>query len=317
MANTIFNAATGSATGFRYIPETVLGTTPAVTSANIFNVRNNGSTLSVTKGSLKSDELRDDRMPGDVKHGNIKVGGDLTVPFMYKEYDPFLEAVCFGAWNTNVLKCAKAIKSFTIERPFTNMDVPQYGQYTGVMFDSFNLSIKPEQMVIGKFTMVGITGAYSSTSLLSTGSPTASQTSTPYDSFSGSIKEGGSVISVVTDLSIDIKNAITPAYVIGQNVAGALPAGRSAVSGSLTCMFTDVTMLNKFMNETTSSLEFILGPATFGAAESAYKFLVPKIKYMSGQPDVSGEGLISLTMQWEAMFDSTTGTNLQITRTAS
>lgn len=256
-------------------------------------------------------------MPGDVKHGNIKVGGDLTVPFMYKEYDPFLEAVCFGTWTTNVLKCAKAIKSFTVRRPFTNLAVPQYGQYTGVMFDSLNLSIKPESMIIGKFSLVGITGAYTGTSLLTTGSPTASQNSIPYDSFSGSIKEGGSAIAIVTDLSVDIKNSITPAYVIGQAVAGALPAGRSAVSGSLTCMFTDATMLNKFMNETTSSLEFILGPAAFGATDSAYKFLVPKIKYMSGQPDNTGEGLISLTMSWEAMYDSTTGTCLQITRTAS
>lgn len=313
MANTLFQAATGSAAGVRYIPETVFGTTPAVTSANIFDLRNTGCTLGVTKGSVTSNELSDKRMTTDLRHGNLKVGGNLPIEFSFKEYDPFLEALMFNTWATNVLKVGKAVKSFSMERTFSNLAVPQYQQFTGVMVDGLSLEVKPEAMVTGTFALVGITGQMSATSLLSTGSPTASQTNSPYDSFTGTIKEGGSAIAVVSDLKLDIKNNINPAFVIGQKVAGALPAGRCSVSGSLTCFFTDTVMLDKFINETESSLEFTLGDGT----TKSYTFLLPRIKYTSGQPDVSGEGQIELSMNFEALYDATNETNLKITRTAS
>ena len=313
MADVVFQAATGGATSVRYIPEVTFGTTPTVTSANIFELRNKGCTLGVSKDSVTSNELRGDRMISDLRHGNIKVGGNLPIEFSFKEYDAFLEAALFGSWNTNVLKANKVIKSFTMERFFSDLSTPYYAQFTGVMVDGLSLDVKPNDMVTGQFTLVGVTGAMSPTSLLTTGSPTASQTFSPYDSFTGTIKEGGSTISIVTSLTLDIKNNITPAYVIGQKTAGALPAGRSKITGSLTCFFNNVTMLNKFLNETESSLEFTLGDG----ADESYTFLVPRIKYSSGQPDVNGEGQIELTMAFEALYDSVTGTNLRITRTAA
>ena len=312
MADVVFQAATGGATSVRYIPEVTFGTTPAVTAANIFELRNKGCTLGISKDSVTSNELRSDRQITDLRHGNIKVGGNLPIEFSFKEYDAFLEAALFGTWNSNVLKSNKVIKSFTMERLFSDLAVPQYLQFTGVMVDGLTLDIKPNDMVTGQFTLVGVTGALSSTSLLTTGSPTASQTFSPYDSFTGAIKEGSSTISIVTSLSLDIKNNITPAYVIGQKSAGALPAGRSKITGSLTCFFNNTTMLNKFLNESESSLEFTLGDGI----DDSYTFLVPRIKYTSGQPDVNGEGQIELTMAWEGLYDATEGTNLKITRTA-
>lgn len=313
MANVLFQAGTGSAAGVRYIPESTFGVTPAVTSANIFKLRNTGCTLGVTKSSITSSELSDNRITSDLRHGNIKVGGNLPIEFSYKEYDKWLEALCFNSWATNVLKVGKSIKSFTVERYFANLATPYYQQFTGVMVDGLTLDVKPEAMVTGTFSLVGITGQMSATSLLSTGEPTASQTYSPYDSFTGTIKEGGSTISVVTSLSLDIKNNISPAYIIGQKVAGALPAGRCSVTGSLTCFFTDTAMIDKFINETSSSLEFTLGNGT----TESYTFLLPKLKYTSGQPDVSGEGQIEISMAFEALYDSTEATNMKITRTAT
>ena len=313
MADVVFKAATGGATSVRYIPESIFGTTPAVTAGNIFELRNKGCTLGVSKDSVTSNELRSDRMISDLRHGNIKVGGNLPIEFSFKEYDAFLEAAMFGTWNANVLKSFRTVKSFTMERFFSDLDTPYYSQFTGVMVDGFSLDVKPNDMVTGQFTLVGVTGAMSPTSLLTTGSPTASQTYSPFDSFTGTIKEGGSTISIVTSLSIDVKNNITPAYVIGQKSAGALPAGRSKITGSLTCFFNNVTMLNKFLNETESSVEFTLGDGV----DESYTFLLPRIKYSSGQPDVNGEGQIELTMAYEALYDSTEATNMKITRTAT
>lgn len=313
MPNSFFQAATGGASGVRYVIEATPGTTPSVTAANIFQLRNGGCTLGITRDSMQSKELRDDRMPADVKLSNIKVGGNLNCEFSFKEYDPFFEAAMFGAWDTNVLKCGKAVKSFTVERVFSDLAVPQYYQFTGIRVDTMDISLKPGEICTLDFGLVGYTGTMSNASLLTTGSPTASQTFPLYDCYSGAIKEGGSTIAVVTGINLNLKNSITPAFILGQKVAGALPAGTSDVSGSLTCMFTDVTMLNKFLNETESSLEFTLGDGT----TASYTWLLPRIKYTSGNPEVTGPGQISLTMNYTAMYSAAESTVMKLTRTAT
>jgi len=41
---------------------------------------------------------------------------------------------------------------------------------------------------------------------------------------------------------------------------------------------------------------------------------VPKLKYTSGQPDVSGEGSVTVSMDFQAIYDSTSASNIVITR---
>lgn len=45
------------------------------------------------------------------------------------------------------------------------------------------------------------------------------------------------------------------------------------------------------------------------------KVILPRIKYNGGQPDVQGEGPITLSMPFQALLDSTTNTNIIIERT--
>ena len=50
-------------------------------------------------------------------------------------------------------------------------------------------------------------------------------------------------------------------------------------------------------------------------AGNALKFILPRVKYGTGQPDVGGEGPIFLTMSYQALYDSSTSTNIIIERT--
>jgi hypothetical protein len=73
------------------------------------------------------------------------------------------------------------------------------------------------------------------------------------------------------------------------------------VTGNITAYFDNDTLLNKFLNETESSLLMSVTDAagnTFGA-------YLPKVKYTGGQPDISNEANSTLAMPFQALQDVT------------
>lgn len=296
--------ASGGFHGLSYTPETVFGETPS--TPEMVSLRHTSCSLVLSKDSFQSDELRSDRQISDLRHGVQRVQGDIGIELSYGEYDPLLEMALFGTWNSDVLKVGTTAKSATIERAFA--DINQYGVFTGCMASSFRLSVTPNSIVTGTITLAGKGATYSGTAL--DAMPAASLTNSPFDSFSGAILEGGATTAIVTGIEISLDNGLQPAFVIGSNKAAAMTPGRSNLTGTISAYFENLSALNKFINETESSLQFTLGD---GAAKS-YTFVLPRIKYTGGDNPTNGEGPMVLSMPFQALYDSVTGTNLKITR---
>ena len=300
--------ASGSSHGLRYIAEDTWGTTPSPNPAMV-SLRHTSCAVALTKDGFQSNELRSDRQITDFRHGVKRVQGDIGIELSYGEYDPFLEGALFGTWTDNVLKAGKVRKSYTLERAFT--DITQFGVFTGCMVNSFSLSIPANAMVTGSIGFIGKSASYSGAALKA--EPAASQTNSPFDSFTGEIKEGGTEagdkIGTVTSIDISIENGLDPAFVVGSDVAAELPHGRSNITGSLSCYFENLTMLNKFIDETESEITLKLGGATL-----SYSIFLPRIKYTGGDNPASGEGPLMLSMPFQALYDDTATTALQITR---
>jgi hypothetical protein len=143
--------------------------------------------------------------------------------------------------------------------------------------------------------------------------PTASQSELPFDGFSGTIKEGGTTIGLVTGLDFQLQNSLEALFVLGNRNAAGITAGRSNLTGTLSCFFQDTTMFNKFVNETVSSVEVVLGNGT----TKSYTITIPRLVYSGSDTAVSGEGPITLAMPFQALLDPTEGTNLKIVRSNS
>ena len=298
--------ATGGSHGLRYVPEVTFGVTPSTPS--MVNLRSKGCDLGVNKDAFQSEELRSDRQISDLRHGAVKVQGGFDFEFSYGEFDFLLEMALFAAFGTNVLKTGTTAKFATFERAFA--DIGKYAVFTGCMVDSLTLNVPSNGMVTGKAGLIGKSALPLSGTPLDA-SPTASQTNSPFDGFTGTIKEDGSAIAVVTSIDLDLKNGLDPAFVLGSKYAAAITPGRSNLTGTVSAWFDSEAMLNKFINEEESSLEFTLGNGT----SKSYTFLLPRIKYSGGgAPQVSGEGRIALSMPFQALYDSGEGTNLKITR---
>jgi hypothetical protein len=166
-------------------------------------------------------------------------------------------------------------------------------------------------MITGTFSVLGQSMEVAE-DLTGMGTPTypAASTTTPLDSFTGTLEEGGTTIAVITEISLNLQNGLEQRFVVGSKDSITPAVGRSNLTGQVTAFFENSDLLDKFINETESDIVFKLPDA----AGNIQRYTIPRIKYTGGQPDVSGEGPITLNMPFQALLDSTTSTNVRIER---
>ena len=291
-----------------YVVESVFGTTP--TTPTFTPIRHTGTTIGLSKDAIESEELRQDRQIANYRHGNKSVAGDVNIELSYGTFDDLLEATLAGTWATNVLIAGTTRRSYTVERHHT--DIGKYLRSTGCSFNALSLSVAPNSMVTGSFSVIGKAFSVASTAI--SGSTYSAETTTaPFDSFTGSITEGGSSIAVVTSIDLSIDNGMEALYVVGSDETLLPSIGKSTVTGSITAYFEDATLIDKFIAETASSLSFVLTDL----AGNSYTVDLPNIKYNSGNPEVAGPGAITVSLDFVALYDSSTGSQIEITRAAA
>lgn len=384
--------ADGSRHSMRMVPEVAYGVTP---NTPVFKpVRHTGTTLGLTKDSLQSEEIRDDRQIADFRHGARQTGGDISIELSFGSFDDILEATLMGSWipdsttgkislsatatgvtrtagdftaegfvigdtvtlsgfteagNSGLFKVATVAaltltltplsgqvqevetaaidrvvetvrgklkagtirRSFTLERYFGDIQASDkpFHRFSGVEFNSLALAINANAMITGTVGVVGKEMSLDTTMLVGAtyGQPT---TTSPLDSFTGTLKESGTTIAVITEIQLTLENGLDPRFVVGSKSTIRPSVGRSNVTGQVTAYFENSTLLEKFINETESSIEFDLPDG----AGNNLKFIIPRIKYNGGQPDVQGEGPITLSMPFQSILDSVTGTNIILER---
>lgn len=295
--------AAGSRHEVSYVAETIFGTTPATPTMKRFRATP-GVTLGLRKDTLNSEELRADAEITDQRHGNRRVDGDLTFQLSYGAFDDWLEALLGGTWTTNVLKTGTTVRSFTVERRFT--DIARYRSFTGVVPTRGAFVFAPGRMVQGTIGCLGRDMVASGTTL---GVPTDVNTSVPYDNWSGTISEGGSTIAIVTGLTINIDKGYEPNYVLFSSLNQQAVPDRNNVSGRLSAFFVDEALAAKFHGEVESSISLTLdGPA------GDLTFLLPRVKYNGDDIRMNGGRAMMLDLPFQALRHPTDATALQVTR---
>ena len=299
---------TGSKHTLHYVLETVYGTTPATPVFTPICIT--GDTLGMTKDAIEAGCLRADRQIKDLRHGNRQIGGDIPTELEYGTFDDMLEAGLMGTWATNVLKAGIVRRSFTFEKYF-DLATDEYHRFTGGEVNTVSISVAPNAMVTMSLGIIGKDmDSANLTSQVAGATYGAVSTNSPFDSFTGSINEGGSAIATITQIDFNLENGIEPAFVIGSQTMINPSDGKSRVTGTLTAYFEDSSLYSKFLNETSSSVDFTLTDV----GGSSLTFDMPNIKYSGGNPDVSGEGPITLALEFSALYDNTDLSQIVITR---
>jgi len=299
----------GSRSSLAYIAETAFGTTPS--SPTLAYLPFNTHSLDLSKDRVEGNEIQADRMTRVDRHGNKQAGGSLEVDLRKGDFDELMESAMFSTFATDVLKVGTTPKYFSIEDAAN--DISQFRLFTGMAVSGMSVSIAPNQMVTGTFDMVGKTMTQAATTASTGGTPTAATTNAPFDSYSGTISDGGSAVSIVTSIDFSVSNSLAPTFVVGSDSAQALEYGRAVVEGTMTVYYEDATLINKFINETESAIEVSVDDPT---GSNPYTFLFPRVKYNGASVPLSNPQSRLITLPFVALYDSTEDTNLKITRTS-
>ena len=300
--------ANGAQHSLHYVAESAYGTTPSTPTWT--PLPHTGTTLALTKDGIESEKLRGDRQVEDFRHGNKSVAGDITGELEYAAFDDMLEAALCGTWATDVLKAGTTRRSFTFERKFADLATPEYHRYTGCEVNALSISVSPNAMVTTTFGVIG-KDLTTNTTQVASSTYSSDVGNSPFDSFTGSILEGGSSIGVVTAFELSLENGIEPLFAVGSQTTNRPSIGKSRLTGTLTTYFESKALYDKFINETSSSIALTLTDLD----GNDYLIELGNVKYNSGQPDVSGEGAVTIALEFVGLYDDVDASNIVITRT--
>ena len=298
--------AQGSRSSLSYVKEVTFGTTPA---GNFTNLPFSSQSLNLTKDRVSGNDIQADRMPRVDRHGTRQVSGDIVVDLRDGDYDDFLASAMLNTWATNVLKVGTTPSFLSIEDFAQDITVARL--FKGCSVSSMAVSLAPNQMVTTTFSMVG----KNMTVETSGKTQTAASGAAPFDAYSGDLAIGNvgtsSASAIVTSIDFTINNSFSPTFVIGDDTTPSLEYGRAEVEGTITAYFEDAALINRFLNEVESEIEVSVDDPT---GTNAYTFLFPRVKLNSAEGGVDGATSRMVTLSFVALYDSTEGTNLKITR---
>ena len=307
--------AQGSRSRLSYKVESTFGNLPGTP---FIELPYNTHSLNLSKERVTGNQIQEDRMPRDDRHGNRQVGGDIVVDLRADDYDTLLEAAMFSTWDSapvgpDELKVGTTPSFVSFEDYAADIDQARF--FTGCGISNLGISIAPNQMVQATFGVVGKDMVISASEIATI---TASSGNAPFDAYSGTMAigniaaNGGSTASaIITSIDFSVENSLSPTFVIGSDSTPQLEFGMAMVEGSFTAYFEDEALINRFLNETETEIEVTVDDPT-GAND--YGFLFPKVKINAADVSVDGPTSRVITLPFVALYDSTEGTNLTITR---
>jgi len=274
------------------------------------NLPFNTHSLNLSKERVAGNEIQPDRMPRVDRHGNRSVAGDITVDLRDTAYDDLLESAMLSTFSTNVLKVGTTPKFLTLEDYAADID--QARLFTGCTVSTMSVSMAPNQMVSATFGMVGKDMTISGTEK----TVAAGGVGEPFDAYSGALKVAdvdgtgaASALSIVTSVDFTVTNSFAPTFVVGNDSAPQLEFGRAEVEGTITAYFEDLSLVNRFLNETESAIEVSVADPS----ANTMTFLFPRVKFNAADIPVDGPTSRVVTLPFVALYDDTELTNLKIT----
>ena len=296
--------AQGSRSSLSYIVESTFGTTPA---GNFQNLPFTTHSLNMTKERVSGTDINADRMSRVDRHGNRQVAGDIVADLRDTDFDDLLESAMLNTWATNVLKVGTVPKYFSIEDYAADID--QARLFTGCSVNTLSVSLAPNAMVTGTFGIVGKDMTISATEK----TQDAATGAAPFDAYSGDLEIGGSAAAIVTAMDFTVTNGFAPTFVVGDDSAPSLEVGDAVVEGTISAYFEDAALLNRFIDETETSLKVTVGDNE--GTPNTMEFFFPRCKINSADVGVDGPTSRIISLTFVALRDETEETDLRITRT--
>ena len=269
------------------------------------------ASLSLAKTNHESAVITGNRELQDVIMGAHSVTGEISFDLAHQPaYTTMLQAVLGSTadGSATAFGIDKLRQSFTIVQDFgADIGIGNDSHvYTGCEFNTFSMSIPADGLVE---CSVGIVGATMTTEAAGNDADPDDdganyvEANDPFHSSDATITSSEAA-AILTDLSLSVENGIETTNAVGEVIPIQGGIGKCRVSGSLTAHFTTPALLEKFINNDSSTLTI-----SFGSNTTGISFTMAKIIYTTGSVEVGGEGLLSVAMDFVAVAaDASTST---------
>lgn len=251
----------------------------------------NSCDLKLTRNIQQPGTIRSNRNPTIPFRGNMDVSGNVVVPFDLVSSGFWLKGLLGNptttgseAPYTHVYKVGDTIPSMIIDKGFS--DASLYYKYDGIKVNTMAATFGGDGELTATFGLIGASEDKGSSAY--DASPTDyTSISTRFENFEAAITEGGSSISTLTQVSLNVNNNLDGSiYCLGDNGERSyLPEGQIVVSGSITGIFDSDALLLKGRNFTESSLVITLTDGSYSLA-----FDIGELVYDYPSPGIPGPG---------------------------
>lgn len=234
-------------------------------------------TFNATQAKNKANRAGGTRNPRKPFGGNVDVTASLVVPVDYTAFWYWLKLM-FGDPTTtgagpyvHVFKVGDDMPSAVNERQFP--DITQYFKYNGMMVSKLSMEIGGDGELVASLSLMGADETAGSTPYDAT--PTTI-TENPFYNFQATVKEGGSSFADMLNWKLDVDfgldNSFRPIGNAGK-VKEMMPGGIT-ITGSYTAAFRDLSLYNKGLNNTETSIQ-----QTITSGTNILDIKLPEVEY--------------------------------------
>ena len=265
--------------------------------------------LSLSKTNHESAVITGDREVQDVIMGAVSVAGDVSFDLSNQAayVTGLLGIMGDNAASGGVIEIGSVRQSYTFHQTFldlsSNNDVHVF---KGCEFNSFSMSIPSDGLIECSFGLIGSTMTTENAEIDGS-EANYTDTNNPYHSSDAVISLGGATTAIVTDFSLAIDNGLATTNKIGALAAQQGGISKCRVTGSFTAHFDDsdgVGLYEKFLANTKEAITVVLGSGTTGM-----QFTMAEVVYTTSTVEVGGEGLLSISAEFTAIYKDSNNTS--------
>lgn len=311
-------AGTSNRTALRTVREVTFGTTPATPAFK--NIRYTGESLKNNVRNVTSDEIRSDRMTADLLQVGGDVSGDINFEFSYDSFDEFLQGALCSAWTDNgdgtfSMKNGTSLLSWTIQKHFQDLAVPQFQNFVGCRVGGMSLNVQVGSIITGSFSFMGLSASMSAAQIAGATFTSPGDGLVPFTAAVnvGAIKKDGVAMGVgLRTMNMTLNNSLRGQEVIGTLGLAGIALGKLDLSGDIELYFENATEYQAFLDAD----DFALSYEMTSDIGDKYTFVYPRVKYEDGE--ILSGGLdqdLMVKGKWRALYDSSTSSMVEITKT--
>jgi hypothetical protein len=292
------------------IAEVTAGTTPA--TPVFANLRITSETLVANYESLVSQELRPDATVAEVRRTGVSVAGDINFE-LHKAtmMDTLLAAALRGTWASDTLKGGVLKPTYSFERVVQGAVGDGYFRFVGSRIGGLSLSFSPDEMGTGTMSVMG-TGHTVDDAIITGATYTAVGSSPPMAGVDVSSLSVSGISGVdYMNMTLEVDLALRLQRKLGSTSARGIGYGKRQVTGTLSAYFEDIGAYEAFVNNASPSII-----ATVSDGTNSYTITLPKVRFLTGEVPTPGENQdVMVNLNYQAIYDSTLTTDIQIVRT--